>query len=116
MRHPHILFLDEPTNHLDIESVDALAESLNEFKGGLILVSHDSRLIGAVCSQVWICGDNTLTIFDGDFDDYRAMLVEEFEEKERAEEDKRKVKEEERKKKREEEMRLRQEKSSQHPH
>jgi len=75
-----------------------------------VLVSHDSRLIGSVCSDIWICGDNTVTIFDGGFDEYRQMLVEEFEEKEKEEEERRKVREEERKKKREEEMRQRQSK------
>jgi ATP-binding cassette subfamily F protein 1 len=102
MRNPHLLFLDEPTNHLDIESVDALAEALNDFKGGILLVSHDARLIQQVCSDIWVVGDNTVTIYDGDFEDYRAELVAEFEEKETREEEERSRKEEEQRKIREE--------------
>jgi len=109
MRHPHLLFLDEPTNHLDIESVDALAEALNEFKGGIILVSHDARLISEVCGNIWVVGDNTVTIFDGTFDDYRAELVEEFEEQEREEEERKKLRDEEKRKQREEQLKIRQE-------
>ncbi|CAE8673320.1 unnamed protein product, partial [Polarella glacialis] len=54
-RKPEILILDEPTNHLDIESVEALIDSLKRYEGGLMLVSHDARLIQAAGCELWVC-------------------------------------------------------------
>merc|ERR1719410_1538389 len=51
---PHILLLDEPTNHLDMQCIDALAEAINGYSGGLVLVSHDFRLIGQVAKEIWV--------------------------------------------------------------
>jgi len=52
---PHLLLLDEPTNHLDMETIDALADAINDFEGGMVLVSHDFRLINQVNSKLYIC-------------------------------------------------------------
>lgn len=52
---PNLLVLDEPTNHLDIETIGALGESLKSFNGGVVLVSHDERLISSVCTECWVC-------------------------------------------------------------
>lgn len=51
IKQPHILLLDEPTNHLDLLTVVALGKALTAFKGGLLLVSHDRRLIREVCPE-----------------------------------------------------------------
>lgn len=50
----HLLMLDEPTNHLDMAGKDQLAESLRQFEGGLLLVSHDRHLITKVCNRFWL--------------------------------------------------------------
>merc|ERR1711936_882283 len=71
---PHMLLLDEPTNHLDMETIDSLAEAINNFEGGLVLVSHDFRLINQVADQIWICEKQTVTKWDGDIIAYKDHL------------------------------------------
>jgi len=75
-REPDMIILDEPTNNLDIESIDALAEAINEFTGGVIIVSHDARLILETNCQLWVVEDQSIEEIDGDFEDYRRELLE----------------------------------------
>lgn len=71
---PHILLLDEPTNHLDMESIDALAIAVNNYSGGLVLVSHDMRLISQVAKEIWICDNKTIEKYKGDIMNFKMDL------------------------------------------
>ena len=75
---PHVLLLDEPTNHLDLDTVEALIIALNDYKGGVLMVSHDEHLITATCDDIWMVGQNTVRRLDGDFQDYKRMVEAEF--------------------------------------
>lgn len=63
--------MDEPTNHLDVETVDALGKALSEFKGGVVLVSHDERLIELVCKELWVVKDKKVTTLEGGLNEYK---------------------------------------------
>ena len=78
---PHILFLDEPTNHLDMESIDTLAHAINNFSGGLVLVSHDFRLIGKVANEVWLCEHKKVDVWKGDIMEYKKKLAKDVDKK-----------------------------------
>ncbi|KAH8267040.1 hypothetical protein KR044_004655 [Drosophila immigrans] len=71
---PHLLLLDEPTNHLDMETIDALADAINDFDGGMVLVSHDFRLINQVAEEIWVCEKETVTKWKGGILDYKDHL------------------------------------------
>ncbi|KAL3906371.1 MAG: hypothetical protein SGILL_009297 [Bacillariaceae sp.] len=68
---PHLLFLDEPTNPLDMESIDALARCINKFKGGVIMVSHDMRLISQCAEAIYICDEKKVTRYNGDIMNFK---------------------------------------------
>lgn len=63
---PHLLMLDEPTNPLDMESIDALARCINNFQGGVIMISHDMRLISQCAQQIYICDHKKIERYNGD--------------------------------------------------
>ncbi|CAK5081132.1 unnamed protein product [Meloidogyne enterolobii] len=71
LQKPNYLVMDEPTNHLDVETVDALGKALNKFAGGVVLVSHDERLIELVCKELLVCKDKTITQLDGGLEEYK---------------------------------------------
>jgi ATP-binding cassette, subfamily F, member 1 len=80
---PHILLLDEPTNHLDMQSIDALCDAVTSFGGGVVVISHDSTLLDALCedeerSEVWIVEDGQVKKWGGDFEDYKDSLIREI--------------------------------------
>jgi len=78
MMNPNFFILDEPTNHLDMETIEALGKALHKFQGGVVLVSHDERLIRLVCNEMWICGDYKVRQLDGGIDEYKRLVQQEM--------------------------------------
>ena len=72
---PNLLLLDEPTNHLDLEMRHALTLALQEYEGGVVVVSHDRALLRATCDQFIMVAEGKAQNFDGDLDDYAAWLA-----------------------------------------
>jgi len=51
---PHLMLLDEPTNHLDLFAIGALAEGLKAYKGGLVIISHNQKILEWCCDETWV--------------------------------------------------------------
>ncbi|KAI9782946.1 MAG: hypothetical protein M1839_004421 [Geoglossum umbratile] len=75
LTNPHILVLDEPSNHLDIEAMDALAQALRKFQGGVLMVSHDVTMLQMVCNSLWVCDNGTVEQFPGDIKAYKKRIM-----------------------------------------
>lgn len=71
---PHFILFDEPTNHLDVESIAALCMAINTFRGGILVVTHDARLIRETNMAIWIAGDLTVQPFHGELEDYKTHV------------------------------------------
>ena len=65
-----LLLMDEPTNHLDFDTVQALAKALTQFKGTLIVVSHDRSFINTVATKIIEIRDGFVEIYPGSYEDY----------------------------------------------
>ncbi|RCX04258.1 MULTISPECIES: ABC-F family ATP-binding cassette domain-containing protein [Kosakonia] len=61
LAHFNLLMLDEPTNHLDMAGKEALAQTLQQFSGGVLLVSHDRALISSSCNRFWLVENGELS-------------------------------------------------------
>lgn len=63
--------IDEGSNHLSMEAVDALVEAIQDFKGGIMVVSHDEYFVSRTCEELWVVESGKTTRFRGDFEDYK---------------------------------------------
>src|SRR6188508_3071422 len=79
---PEALLLDEPTNHLDLESIGWLEQFLHEYKGVVIVVSHDRHFLNAVTTHIADIDYNTVIVYPGNYDQ---MVVAKSSVRERAE-------------------------------
>ncbi|CAG9537682.1 unnamed protein product [Cercopithifilaria johnstoni] len=75
MSNPNYLIMDEPTNHLDVETVEALGRALNSFKGGVLIVSHDEKLIDMVCKELWVVKDRCVMTLEGGLEEYKRHVM-----------------------------------------
>ncbi|KAI5849265.1 P-loop containing nucleoside triphosphate hydrolase protein [Morchella snyderi] len=71
---PNMLLLDEPTNGLDIPTIDSLAEAINAFHGGVVVVSHDFRLLDKIAKDILVCENRTIRKWDGTIGQYKNHL------------------------------------------
>ena len=74
LRNPQMLLLDEPTNPLDMDMIDSLALAIKAFSGGIILVSHDFRLLEQVADTIWVCDEKKITPWKGSIQEYKNHL------------------------------------------
>ncbi len=72
---PNLLLLDEPTNHLDLEMREALTFALQDYEGGMVIVSHDRHLLRTCADELLLVADGKVGEFDGDLDDYAGWLA-----------------------------------------
>ncbi|KAK5134905.1 ABC transporter ATP-binding protein arb1 [Meristemomyces frigidus] len=71
---PNMLLLDEPTNGLDIPTIDSLADAINAFSGGVVVVSHDFRLLDKIAKDIMVCENKTVTRWNGSIGEYKNSL------------------------------------------
>ena len=76
-----ILFADEPTSNLDMEAIELVEKRFQEYRGSLILISHDRSLLDKLCNKIWELEDGKINIYNGNYSDY---VLQKSKEKERA--------------------------------
>jgi len=75
LQQPNFLVLDEPTNDLDIVTLEILEEYLQEYKGSLVIVSHDRHFLDRLADHLFVfCGDGVVKDFVGNYTEYRTFI------------------------------------------
>ena len=83
MNPSNFLLLDEPTNHLDLQSKENLELAIKNYKGSLLIVSHDRYFISKVANKIVEIRDGQLIKYQGDYKYYKEKKIEEAQEKEK---------------------------------
>ena len=76
LEEPELLILDEPTNHLDFSTVMWLEEYLTEYKGALLIVSHDRYFLDKLVTQTWEVEQHRLFCYPGNYSKYKLLKAE----------------------------------------
>lgn len=72
-----LIFADEPTSNLDMEGIELLERMLEEYKGALILISHDRSFLDKLCTQIWEIENGKVKVYKGNYSDYCILKSEE---------------------------------------
>src|SRR5215213_6394552 len=72
---PHLLILDEPTNHLDVDAREALVQALNDYRGAVVLVSHDRHMLELTADRLVLVESGSATEYAGSVDDYIDLVL-----------------------------------------
>ena len=70
----NLLILDEPTNHIDINTKEVLEEALNDYKGTIIVISHDRYFINKIATRIVYIENQKLINYIGNYDDYKRKI------------------------------------------
>jgi ATPase subunit of ABC transporter with duplicated ATPase domains len=79
VKEPNIILLDEPTNHLDIESIQGLIQGINEYNGGIVMITHDIYVISQINDiKIYEVKDQKIQIFKGEIEEYVDKVIEDI--------------------------------------
>lgn len=72
---PNLLLLDEPTNHLDLDAREGLIEALSDYKGTMLIISHDRSMINSLATKLMFLHKDGMEIFSGSYDEWRQQVT-----------------------------------------
>ena len=77
--HAPLLFADEPTSNLDLNGIESLERMLAGYRGGVVLISHDRKLLDTICNEIWELNDGKLRVFKGTYSEWTSQKARERE-------------------------------------